>query len=149
MRKNIGVSLAWRCSSIEPYCQCDFIFKGGDYHIGRSCRRRLHVEETCDPNAPNDPEAGVRYVILRTVHTSRALLQRLIQKGKSSYQRLQDRVCSHFPENLTCPDSDEDMTNVPLLAWQEKSLCRNQIPECLLKMATPPFEPTLHARRDE
>lgn len=136
-------------SSLEPYCDCDFKFKGGDYHLGRSCRRRLHVEENCDPNAPNAPTAGVRYVILRTVQTSRTLAQRLVHKGKTAYWRLQDRVCSGLPDNRTCSNSDEDMSNVPLLAWQEKLLCRKQIAECLMKMPTPKAEPISPVRTDE
>mmetsp|Transcript_21832 Transcript_21832/g.53993 ORF Transcript_21832/g.53993 Transcript_21832/m.53993 type:complete len:279 (-) Transcript_21832:168-1004(-) len=139
----------WRFVRCEPYCQCDFNFKGGDYHLGRSCRRRLQVEENCDPNAPNAPKKGVRYAILRTVQTSRTLGQRIKQKGKAAYRRLQDRVCSGLPENLTCPNSDEDMHNVPLLAWQEKLLCRKQIPECLMKMPIPQAEPISPVRSDE
>ncbi|CAJ1931453.1 unnamed protein product [Cylindrotheca closterium] len=141
----------WRSVRCEPYCECDFNFKGGDYHLGRSCRRRLHVEEHCDPDAPNAPRTatGVRYVILRTVQTSRTLVQRVIQKGKTAYWRLQNRVCSRIPENLACPTSAEDMKHVPLFAWQEKLLCRKQIPDCLMKMPTPPAETISPVRRDE
>lgn len=105
--------------------------------------------EDCDPNDPNAPRTGVRYVILRSVQTSRTLVQRIIHKGKTAYWRLQGRVCSRLPENLTCPASDEDMRNVPLFAWQEKLLCRKQIPECLMKIPTPQAEQILPAPRDE
>ncbi len=32
----------WRTGRCEPYCQCAFQFLWGDFHLGRSCRYRLH-----------------------------------------------------------------------------------------------------------
>ena len=37
----------WRMGRCEPYCECGVKFLWGDYHIGRSCRRRQlpHLED--------------------------------------------------------------------------------------------------------
>lgn len=30
----------WRMGRCEPYCECEFLYLWGDYHLGRSCRYR-------------------------------------------------------------------------------------------------------------
>eukprot|EP00980_Cylindrotheca_fusiformis_P011681 scaffold2770_cov104-Cylindrotheca_fusiformis.AAC.2 len=125
--------------SEEPYCQCDLTFKLGDYHLGRSCRKRLNQDETtCDKMTPPAPTRGPRLVIQRIVQGSKKLADTVIHRTKTSYRKVQNKVCDQLPENMTCPgDGDEITDDMPMLAWQEKLLCRDQIPDCLMKTPRP------------
>lgn len=98
--------------------------------MGRSCRRRVDEDETCNPFAP-PPLAGPQLAIQRVVQGTQKITRAVRHKVKSSYFKLQSRVCHQLPDNLHCPEDEND--DFVLLAWQEKLLCRNQIPECLLK----------------
>lgn len=133
----------------EPYCQCDFTFKRGDYHLGRSCRKRFHQDETCDTMAPPAPIRGPRLVIQRLIQGTQKLVDTVAFKTKSSYRNVQKRVCDQLPENMTCPDDNNAASAeaTPLLAWQEKLLCRKEIPECLMKMPRP--KPDSHVLASE
>lgn len=39
----------WRSLQCEPACYCSFEFLWGDYHLGRSCRKRRHELAVCEP----------------------------------------------------------------------------------------------------
>ena len=127
----------WRFVRCEPYCQCDFLAKPGDYHLGRSCRRRPEGKEVCSGNDVTPPDVtGLPFLIQQLLQRTRKTSKTLQQKTKKSYQKLQGRICDPLPENLSCPEIDYDSEadpDIPLFAWQERLLCRHKIPDCLLK----------------
>ena len=108
----------WRFVRCEPFCQCDFQFQAGDYHLGRSCR--LQQKENCDPAPEAKP---IQLMIQRMVQGSQKVAQKVGHKTKTGYAKVQSNVCTRIPE---LPCSEEP----PVLAWQERLLCRSLLPDC-------------------
>jgi hypothetical protein len=111
----------WRYVRCEPFCFCDFSPKRGDFHLGRCCRRR---QETLNCTLEQRPSANpVQLVIQRFVQGTQLVINAAEQKTKQGYEKLQASVCDKLPE-MDCSQG------VPMLAWQERALCRHMIPSC-------------------
>jgi hypothetical protein len=101
----------------------------------------------CDTMVPPAPTNGPRLVAQRVVQGTRNLVRTVSHKAKAAYRTVEERVCDQLPDNLTCPDDEDSAESIPLLAWQEKLLCRNQIPDCLMKIKRP--KPDSNIPREE
>ena len=113
----------WRYVRCEPFCECDFQPRWLDFHLGRSCRLREIQSEGCDP-VESVPEAKpIQLMIQRMVQQSQRLARVTRTKSRSSYEKVQNKVCSGLP-NFTCSQ------DLPVLAWQERLFCRHKIPDC-------------------
>jgi hypothetical protein len=111
----------WRYVRCEHFCECEFLSRRSDYHLGRSCCRR--DKEDCDP-VKSAPEAKhLQLMIQRMVQGSQKVVSTVGKKTRTGYEKVQNNVCSRLPE-LTCSEE------LPVLAWQEHLLCRNKIPDC-------------------
>jgi hypothetical protein len=112
----------WRSVRCEPFCECAFKPKAGDYHLGRACRA-LH-KEGCDP-VDSLPEANsLQIVIQRMVKGSRKVVDTAEHAVKNSYRTIQSRVCDGMQE-VQCTE-----TGPPVIAWQERLICQYKIPRC-------------------
>lgn len=113
----------WRSVRCEPFCLCSFFPKGGDYHLGRSCR--ITVRENCDP-VESVPEANsLQLLIQRMVQGSRKVVGTAEHAAKTGYNKVQSRVCDAMQE-VQCTDNGE----LPIIAWQERLFCQHKIPSC-------------------
>ena len=126
----------WRFVRCEPFCECDFRLKRGDYHLGRSCRMKPNLDddekrdEYCDPSEPTDNT--IQLIIQRTVRISQSALSMVSSRVKSEYGSLQTRVCADI--NVTCSDLEREKEgDEVVLAWQQKLLCQDSLPECASK----------------
>ena len=111
----------WRFVRCEPFCECEFIPKRWDYHLGRSCRRQ--VKESCDPVESRPTSNPLQLVIQRTVRGSQKAAHSVAGKVKRGYDKVQANVCDDLPE-IDCS------FEIPIIAWQQRLLCRDSIPEC-------------------
>jgi hypothetical protein len=112
----------WRSVRCEPFCECAFRPKIGDYHIGRSCRAERKVG--CDP-IESVPEANALQVIIqRMVRASTMALDTAEHAVKESYRMVQTRVCEGMQE-VQCTENGS-----PEIAWQERLFCQHKIPRC-------------------
>jgi hypothetical protein len=111
----------WRFVRCEPFCECEFVPKRGDYHLGRACRRQ--VKESCDPVESRPTSNPLQLVIQRTVRWSNKAAHSVAVKAKKGYDKVQANVCDELPE-IDCSDE------IPVIAWQQRLLCRDSIPEC-------------------
>jgi hypothetical protein len=111
----------WRFVRCEPFCECEFVPKRGDYHLGRACRRQ--VKESCDPVESRPTSNPLQLVIQRIVRGSQEAAHSVAVKAKSGYDKVQANVCDELPE-IDCSDE------IPIIAWQQRLLCRDIIPEC-------------------
>jgi hypothetical protein len=111
----------WRFVRCEPFCECEFVPKRGDYHLGRACR--LQVKESCDPVESRPTSNPLQLVIQRTVRGSQKAAHSVAVKAKKGYNKVQANVCDELPE-IDCSDE------IPVIAWQQRLLCRDIIPEC-------------------
>lgn len=113
----------WRSVRCEPFCECAFSPKRGDYHLGRSCRAA--VKENCDP-IESVPEANtLQLIIQRMVQESRKVVGVAEDTAKKGYHTMQTRVCDSMQE-VQCKENGE----LPVIAWQERLFCRHKIPTC-------------------
>lgn len=110
----------WRYVRCEPFCECEFQFRMGDYHLGRSCRRK--EKEDCDPEEFSEAK-HLQLMIQRIVQRSQKLVRAVRKKTRNGYERVQNNVCTRLPE-INCSEG------TPVLAWQERLLCRSMIPDC-------------------
>ena len=119
----------WRFVRCEPFCECDFLPKRGDYHLGRSCRRT--VKDHCEPgiSAPTNP---LQIVIQRLVRGTQQGIHSVTTKAKAEYKHLQTNVCKNMSE-IRCSDEPPIM-----IAWQERLLCRHKIPDCTVESNSKP-----------
>jgi hypothetical protein len=92
------------------------------------------------------PLSGPALAIQKVVQGSQKFIHTIVFKTKSSYRKIQSKVCDQLPDNLSCPENEND--NIPLLAWQEKLLCRNEIPECLMTMTRRPKQESKISKED-
>jgi hypothetical protein len=111
----------WRFVRCEPFCECEFVPKRGDYHLGRACR--LQVKESCDPVESRPTSNPLQLVIQRIVRGSQKAADSVAVKAKKGYDKVQANVCDELPE-IDCSDE------IPVIAWQQRLLCRDSIPEC-------------------
>jgi len=117
----------WRTVRCEPVCNCHFATKRGDYHLGRACRLRPEAQqETCDLEALNEhPHKSIHRMIQQAVRTSQ-LVKSSVEGGlERGYLHVQSRVCNDLPNR-----NDFCSKHPPLLAWQEKLFCKDQLPTC-------------------
>jgi hypothetical protein len=129
----------WRVVRCEPVCTCDFQPRLGDYHLGRSCRKRASVADSCDASRIPTANNLLQLVIQNVVRTSQKALYSASKKTKTGYHSLQTKVCMGLTER-TCNSSssgNDDKEDI-LLAWQERLLCKNIIPECPHQREIPP-----------
>jgi hypothetical protein len=131
----------WRSLQCEPSCQCAFLFQAGDYHLGRSCRKRTVQLAVCAPTVYiRDQPIPKR--ILSLVRQTTDIVKDHAQRNAHNvvhmtlrrYAQLQEQVCfdlwSRLQENPTtggqCWSSVPETTTLP-----EKILCgRIQGPVC-------------------
>jgi hypothetical protein len=123
----------WRSLRCEPSCKCSFQFKSGDYHLGRSCRRRSAALDVCEPTVfIQDKPIPKR--ILSLVRQSTDILKenikgtahKVVQSTTRQYGQLQEHVCldlwSRLHDNpatgIRCWSSVPETTTLP-----EKLLC--------------------------
>jgi hypothetical protein len=111
----------WRTVRCEPFCECDFVLKRGDYHLGRACRTTKKDE--CDPASSVPAANSVQLVIQRVVQGSQKVVNTAGNRARTGYQKVQGTVCDKMPE-LSCSEE------LPVIAWQERLLCRHKIPDC-------------------
>eukprot|EP00525_Craspedostauros_australis_P005622 CAMPEP_0198125316 /NCGR_PEP_ID=MMETSP1442-20131203/42312_1 /TAXON_ID= /ORGANISM="Craspedostauros australis, Strain CCMP3328" /LENGTH=268 /DNA_ID=CAMNT_0043784897 /DNA_START=87 /DNA_END=893 /DNA_ORIENTATION=+ len=125
----------WRFARCEPFCACAFAPQRGDYHLGRSCRRKTKV--ACDE--PQDP-TKVQALIQTTVVRSQRVLRSVSNTTRSGYRKVQESVCRELPQ-VDCTKE----TSVQV-AWQQRLLCSEKIPKCPEESAPegpiPPSPPT-------
>lgn len=115
----------WRSVRCEPFCECAFKLKRGDYHLGRSCRAAFN--EGCDP-IESVPEANSLQVIIQRIVTgSRKTVDTAEQAGKKIYRTIQTRVCADMLE-VECTENGP-----PVIAWQERLFCQHKISRCEIK----------------
>ena len=143
----------WRFVRCEPYCECDYLPKRGDYHIGRSCRRsedKIATIQDCNPYESIPQENTIQLMIQKIVFQSQSIVEKISKVIKKHYNTIQDKVCTELPDKVPCyssstsdNDNDEDggpsnrsssnissNNNDVILAWQERLLCRHLIPDC-------------------
>ena len=113
----------WRTVRCEPFCQCAFSPKRGDYHLGRSCR--LAEKEDCDPIESVPKANSLQLVIQRMGQGSSKVLGTAEQATKTGYRKIQSSVCEGMPE-IQCTESGQ----LPVIAWQERLFCHHKIPTC-------------------
>jgi hypothetical protein len=111
----------WRYVRCEPICECEFQPRRGDYHLGRACRAK--DKENCDPTTSVPAANPAQLMIQRGVQGSQKVLNAARDKVQTGYDKVQTNVCQSLPE-LTCAEE------LPVLAWQERILCRHKIPDC-------------------
>lgn len=128
----------WRVVRCEPFCTCDFQPRRGDYHLGRSCRKRASVADSCDASQIPTANNPLQLVIQNIVRTSQKALYSASKKTKKGYESLQTKVCGGLTERTCNGSSGNDDKEDILLAWQERLLCKNIIPECPPQPEVPP-----------
>jgi hypothetical protein len=115
----------WRFVQCEPFCECAFLPRRGDYHLGRSCRRRTKLIEECDPESSTRPmEIPLQIAIQKVVQRSQKAVQSVANRTRKSYETIQTNVCGKLPA-MECSEG-----KLPEIAWQERLLCRKMIPDC-------------------
>lgn len=120
----------WRSVRCEPFCQCAFSPKKGDYHLGRACR--LDDKINCDP-IESVPEANsLQLIIQRMVQGARKVADTTEHAARNGYEKIQTRVCQDMRE-VQCQENGE----LPVIAWQERVFCQHKIPTCDLPSEIP------------
>jgi hypothetical protein len=112
----------WRSVRCEPFCECTFKPKRGDYHLGRSCR--ASHKEGCDPIDSVPDSNSLQVIIQRMVTGSRKAVDTAEQTVRKSYLTIQTRVCADMHE-VKCTEN-----GLPVIAWQERLFCRHKISRC-------------------
>mmetsp|Transcript_8532 Transcript_8532/g.10952 ORF Transcript_8532/g.10952 Transcript_8532/m.10952 type:complete len:158 (+) Transcript_8532:42-515(+) len=69
---------SWKYARCQPRCLCEFRFKLGDYHMGRSCRRKEYATE--DTICPDD-EDGLNPYGQFFVNNAKRLMENVQVKG--------------------------------------------------------------------
>jgi hypothetical protein len=131
----------WRSIRCEPACECALQPKRGDYHLGRSCRRRQRDGETNGSEATCvDVDAATlwlerpatRRIVSLVVQTSqimrdrsRAVVHQARNGSLQRFHRMQTNVCSdlwtmtHAHVSSGCLSVDD----VPMITLPERILC--------------------------
>mmetsp|Transcript_8516 Transcript_8516/g.14125 ORF Transcript_8516/g.14125 Transcript_8516/m.14125 type:complete len:217 (+) Transcript_8516:167-817(+) len=119
----------WRHARCEPNCQCGLEFMWGDYHLGRSCRKRKEKEAPVRCDLP--PDTPYAKVFDFSVQQSRVLGEQLksqaVVVGAKAMQRfdtVRSGACAEIP--LDC---DLNGDNVYERSLRERIIC-GHIPRC-------------------
>ena len=93
----------WRSVRCEPACECNLEGKWGDYHLGRACRLREQVDETCvpvDPASIWQDTPATRRVLSLVTQTADILRQKVargwdhaIGKASQRFSKMQHNQC--------------------------------------------------------
>jgi hypothetical protein len=137
----------WRSVRCEPACECALQPKRGDYHLGRSCRRRPFFDSDDENTGSNgmdmtcvDVDAATlwlerpatRRIVSLIVQTgqilrdrSRAVIHQVRSGSIQRFHRMQTNVCTdlwtmtHGQANGGCLSIDD----LPMTSIQERMLC--------------------------
>lgn len=122
----------WRHARCEPNCECALEFKWGDYHLGRSCRKRtLSFQHEAAGKCDIPPDTPYAKVFDIAVHQSRLLGQVakkqamiLGDKAKRRVDMARASIC------VQVPASCDPIGEVYQRSMKERLLCAH-IPECI------------------
>jgi hypothetical protein len=118
----------WRHARCEPYCDCGLELRWGDFHIGRSCRKRVDAvaSESCDVT----PDTPYTKIFKATAQQGSVVGSKLKLKAaqigiiaKEKLEDVQTQICMEIP--LKCDDQQDEYKRT----WRERLFC-GHIPEC-------------------
>lgn len=120
----------WRHARCEPNCECGLEYKFGDFHLGRSCRRRS-VSVANNSTCSEPPTSPYAKLFDATVTHGRALssqmktsfVQAAIQ-GKNRVKHARSNVCESVPTSC-----DDDANKLYKRTIKERLMCTH-IPTC-------------------
>jgi len=118
----------WRALKCEPSCQCVFQFKKGDYHLGRSCRRRTKELEVCEPTVfilDKPVPKRILSLVRQTVDILKAKVRRGFQKTTNRFAATQENVCADLRTMLSERPKGACWSSPPVLTLPERIFCRN------------------------
>ena len=131
----------WRSLKCEQACHCNFQFQKGDYHLGRSCRRRKVELEVCEQTVFVLDKAIPKRILSLVRQTTDILkakikrtTQNVWQKATHRYEAVQQNVCS----DLTAMVNERQTAGAascwpspPILTLPERIFCRHmEFPAC-------------------
>lgn len=123
----------WRSIRCEPACDCHFYYQTGDYHLGRSCRRRSDDDRDADCQAVDparllrDQPAAKRFLSL-AAQTSDIVrdkvgrwLQVLMKQPGIRFHRYQTQLCDELwtlrAEFKCLPKGQVPIKSLPERLW--------------------------------
>jgi hypothetical protein len=88
----------WRSIRCEPACACSFQLLPWDYHLGRSCRRRPHSDDSCESTDGFRDRTIVHRVRSLVIQTTQILAEQAVQALRHSQRRIRRHhrnLCHH------------------------------------------------------
>ena len=93
----------WRSVRCEPACECNLEGRWGDYHLGRACRLREEVDESCfpvDPASIWQDKPATRRILSLVTQTADILRQKVargvndaMSKAAKRFSKMQHNQC--------------------------------------------------------
>jgi hypothetical protein len=118
----------WRSFRCESACHCAFQFRSGDYHLGRSCRRRRADDElavvVCEPTVFLLDKPVPRRIVSLIRQTTGILrgkvvrsVENIIQAAARQLTRAQDRICSELRSRLQENSAETTGSSSSSMCW--------------------------------
>ena len=116
---------SWRHGRCEPFCDCHFNAQWGDFHLGRSCRKRLQGYDNKAPlQCDMPPETTYAVLVQKTLDRTSLLTTKTRISLANWKRRVQEETCGSLPTECS-DDSDENRRSI-----KQKVLCRHVPPPC-------------------
>lgn len=108
----------WRYARCEPHCDCHFLLKSGDFHLGRACRLRPSSTEEAPAQCDIPPSTRYAVIVKKATEQTREIALKARTTLGEWKRRVQEETCGDLP--TTCGVNDDNHRTI-----KQKVLCRH------------------------